>query len=406
MARRDIRILVTGGGTGGHVGPALAVIQTLQEMAAAEPGAAWKPVFRYVGSAAGIEAKLAREAGIDFVGVQSGKLRRARSVLGLFSLANFVDIFRIPVGVFQSVGHVWRFRPHVVLATGGYVSVPPVVAAALLRVPVLTHEQTVQVGLANRIAGRFATRIALTFEGALSDLSPGLRAKAFVTGNPVRAAIFDGNRGRAVSRFGFAPEDDPLPTLYVTGGAQGARVLNRAVEAALPDLLARARIVHQCGQQPAGAEQDFDRLTNAAAALAPDLRRRYHVTRFVESDAIGDAFALADLVVSRSGAGTVTEVAALGKPAVFVPLVPTGGDEQTRNAQRSVDAGAAVILPQDQCDGPNLLREVTTLLSDPSRRAAMGQAALTLARPNAAHDLADAVLALAGAAHEAERIAR
>lgn len=393
---RTLRILVTGGGTGGHVGPALAVIQTLRERAA-RPGAGFNPVFRYVGSAAGVEAKLAREAGVEFVGVASGKLRRSsRGPLGLLTRENLADLFRIPVGVNESVREVRRFRPDVVLATGGYVSVPPVIAAGLSRVPILTHEQTVTVGLANRINGRFATRIALTFEGAMDELAPPLRRKAFVTGNPVRAAIFAGDRARAARRFGFAPEDDGMPCVYVTGGAQGARVLNRAVEGALSDLLAVARIVHQCGQQPQGTEQDYDRLNKAADALPPALRARYHLTRFVETEAIGDAYALADLIVARSGAGTVTEACALGKPAVFVPLVPASGDEQTRNARRSVDAGAAVILPQSECDGPRLLAEIRPLLADSTRREAMGEAARTLARPRAADDLADALLTLAG----------
>jgi UDP-N-acetylglucosamine--N-acetylmuramyl-(pentapeptide) pyrophosphoryl-undecaprenol N-acetylglucosamine transferase len=387
------RILVTGGGTGGHVGPALAVIQTLQERAV--QSGETPPVFRYVGSDNGVEAKLAREAGIEFVGVSSGKLRRSsRGVVGLLTAANARDLLRIPVGFAQAIRAVRAFRPDIVLATGGYVSVPPVLAAAFFGVPILTHEQTVTVGLANRINGRFARRIALTFEGAMNDLPRALRRKAFVTGNPVRQAIFDGDRERAVTRFGFAPEADAPPCLYVTGGAQGARVLNRAIEAALPALLGRCRVLHQCGRQPAGKEQDLDRLWAAADKLTPDLRGRYCVMPFIETDAIGDAYALADLILARSGAGTVTEVCALGKPAVYVPLVPASGDEQTRNARRAADAAAAVVLPQSDCDGPHLLETVLPLLADPVRRDHMGRCALTLATPRAADDLADALLAL------------
>lgn len=376
---------------GGHVGPALAVIQTLQARAR-QPDATFSPVFQYVGSATGIEAKLATEAGIPFAGVASGKLRRSsRGPLGLLTLANLRDAFRVPVGIIQAMSEVRRFRPDIVLATGGYVSVPAVVAARMAKVPILTHEQTVTVGLANRIAGRFANRIALTFEGAMDDLPPPLRRKSFVTGNPVRAAIFAGDRERARLRFGFAPEDDDLPCLYVTGGAQGSRIINRAVEAALPELLQLCRVLHQCGRQPEGTEQDYDRLIHA---IPPDLRRRCHVTPFVETEAIGDAFAIADLLVSRSGAGTVTEACALGKPALFIPLVPTGGDEQTRNARRSVKAHAAEILPQSECDGPHLLEAVKRLLFTATRLETMGEAALTLARPQAADDLADALLQL------------
>ncbi|MBC8102095.1 MAG: UDP-N-acetylglucosamine--N-acetylmuramyl-(pentapeptide) pyrophosphoryl-undecaprenol N-acetylglucosamine transferase [Cytophagales bacterium] len=400
----ELRILITGGGTGGHVSPALAVVQTLQKRAdAASPSLALpRLIFRYVGSAEGVEATLAREAGLEFVGVASGKLRRSsRGPLGLLTGANLRDAFRIPVGILQAMGAVRAFRPQVVLATGGYVSVPPVIAAARYGVPILTHEQTVTVGLANKIAGRFATRIALTFEGAMDDLPTALRAKAFVTGNPVRAAIFAGDGVSALHRFfpDAAPgADRGLPCVYVTGGAQGSRILNRAVLAALPDLLVGCRIIHQCGQQPEGMEQDFDALSDAARALPQALRHRYFVTRFVRADEIGDVYALADLLIARSGAGTVTEACALGKPALFVPLVPTGGDEQTRNAQRSVDAGGAVILPQSRCDAAHLLAETQALLGDPARRRAMGEAARTLARPHAADALADALLALAAAA--------
>lgn len=383
---RTIKILVTGGGTGGHVSPALAVIQTLQEMA---QGAAWTPEFRYVGSRRGVEQGLVEAAGIPFVGVQSGKLRRASSLRGLLTSKNIADAFRVPVGIGQAVGEVRRFRPDVVLATGGYVSVPPVVAAGLLRRPVLIHEQTVQIGLANRIAARFANRIALTFEGAASELPPALRRKTFVTGNPVRAAIFGGDAGRAVTGFGFNPADGGLPTVYITGGALGAQSINRAVEAVLPDLLAECRVIHQCGKQ------DGERMASVWASLTPEQQRRYHVVPFVGAE-IADIFALSDLVVGRSGAGTVTEVAAVGKPALFIPLVPTGGDEQTRNARRSVEAGAAALLPSKDLSGPRLLAEIQALLSDPARLRAMGAAARTLATPNAARDLARALLEMAG----------
>ncbi len=387
----EIRILVTGGGTGGHVSPALAVIQELRTLA---QGKDWVPVFCYVGSESGVEKRLAEEAGVAFAGVQTGKLRRSRHWRGLFSRANIVDAFRVPVGLVQAWRQVRTFRPEVVFSTGGYVSVPCVVAAGLQHVPILIHEQTVQVGLANQIAARFATRIALSFDGAAEELPARLRPKAFVTGNPVREIIFQGNKDHAVARFGFADEDQALPTVYVTGGAQGARIINRALEAVLPEVLAHCRIVHQCGRQPEGQEQDYDRLQAVAGKLSAVLRRRYFLTRFVGEE-IGDVFALADLVVGRSGAGTVTEICALGLPAVYVPLVPTGGDEQTRNAQRVAGIGAAIVLPQDSLDGPRLMIAILSLLEDPVRRHAMGEAARSLARPDAARTLSDAVLMLA-----------
>ena len=382
---RTIKILVTGGGTGGHVSPALATIQAVQALAV---GADWTPEFRYVGSRNGVEQGLVEAAGIPFVGVQSGKLRRASSVRGLLTLKNLGDALRVPIGIGQAIGEVRRFRPDAVLATGGYVSVPPVIAAGLLRRPVLIHEQTVQIGLANRIAARFATRIALTFEGAASELPPSLRPKTFVTGNPVRQAIFGGSRERAVQRFGF-DSSEHLPTIYVTGGALGAKSINAALEAVLPELLSACRVIHQCGRA------DGEHCASVRAGLPPNLQRRYLVVPFVGSE-IADIFALCNLIVGRSGAGTVTEAAAVGLPALFIPLVPTGGDEQTRNAKRSADAGAAKVLPSAELSSPRLLAEIQALLSEPAHLKAMGNAALTLATPNAASDLASALLALAG----------
>lgn len=379
-----MRILVTGGGSSGHISPALAVIAAANELAT--QGECEPIEWLYLGGKRGLEEKLVTAAGIPFFGVQTGKLRR------YVSRENLTDLGRIPVGVAQSLKQVRAFRPDVVFATGGYVAVPPVMAARMLGVPVLIHEQTVQIGLANRITAKCATRIAVAWDSALGELTPSQRRRAFVVGNPVRADVFGGDaaRGAAWARF-VDDADEGLPTIYVTGGSQGARIINRAVESALPELLQISRIIHQCGQQPANGEQDFDRLEKAAAALEPALRGRYRLERFVRSE-INDVFALADLVVSRAGAGTIAEVCALGKAALYVPLVPTGGDEQTRNAAMCVKAGAARVIKQSDLTGDSLLAEVRALLADKKGLAAMGAAAKTLARPGAAEELARALI--------------
>lgn len=389
---KHIRIAVTGGGTGGHVGPALATIQAVRDLAA---GQSWTPAFLYLGSAGGIEKKLAAQSGLPFRSVQSGKLRRASHWRGLLSVKNLADALRVPLGILQSIAVLRRFRPDVLLATGGYVSVPPTLAAFVLRVPILIHEQTVQVGLANKISALVASRIALSFADAARCLPARARPKAWETGNPVREIVFQGDRQRAVARFGFAAADNNLPCVYVTGGAQGARAVNSALEAILPDILTRCRVLHQCG--PAEA----DRFHALAQSLPPALKSRYWTAGFV-GDEIGDVFALADLVAGRSGAGTVTEAAALALPSLLIPLVPTGGDEQTKNARRLADAGGAVLLPGSELTPARLLHELDTLLAAPVKRQAMGHAAHALARPHAARDLARAVLRLAGAPPDGE----
>ena len=374
------RILVTGGGTSGHISPALALIDTLREMA---PGAQ----FLYIGSKKGLERGLVEATGVPFVPISTGKLRR------YISPENLLDQFRIPVGLAQSLYQIKTWKPDVVLATGGYVTVPPVAAAGLSKIPVLIHEQTVQIGLANRINARFAARIALSWEGAIHSLSPRAREIAWVAGNPVRASIFGGTPADALQHFALS--DETLPTIYVTGGSLGARVINRAVEDCLPDLLQFARVIHQCGEQSAEKESDFERLTRARLLLAEPLRKRYALSKFIR-DELRDVLAVADLVVGRAGAGTVTEMCAVGKPALYVPLVPTGGDEQTKNATMAVNAGAARILKQADCDGPNLLKAVEELLRDSKDLRQMGEAARKLAKPAAARDIARAVLELAG----------
>ena len=375
------RILVTGGGTSGHISPALALIETLREL---RPGAQ----FLYIGSHKGLERGLVEAAGIPFAAISTGKLRR------YISPENLLDQFRIPVGLAQSLYQIRKFKPDVVLATGGYVTVPPVVAAGLSHVPILIHEQTVQIGLANRINARFATRIALSWENARPSLSPRAKEIAWVAGNPVRAGIFGGTPIEALRHFSLSEEN--LPTIYVTGGSLGARVINRAVEDCLPQLLESARVIHQCGEQSAEKENDFDRLTRARLILPEPLQKRYALSKFVR-DELRDVLALADLVVGRAGAGTVTEMCALGKAALYVPLVPTGGDEQTKNAQMTVNEGAARILKQADCNGANLLVTVEEMLRDAKDLRRMGENARQLAKPAAARDIARAVLELAGA---------
>ena len=227
----------------------------------------------------------------------------------------------------------------------------------------------------------------------MQSLNPRARGLAWIAGNPVRASIFGGEAGAAIRHFALSQET--LPIIYVTGGSLGARVINRAVEECLPQLLESARVIHQCGEQSAEKESDFDRLTRARLVLPEHLQKRYALSKFIR-DELRDVLALADLVIGRAGAGTVTEMCAVGKPALYVPLVPTGGDEQTKNAQMAVNAGAARILKQADCNGPNLLKAAQELLRDSKDLHQMGQEARKLAKPAAARDIARAVLELAG----------
>ena len=209
-----------------------------------------------------------------------------------------------------------------------------------------------------------------------------------VTGNPVRPELLGGNRARGVQRFGLDPA---VPLVYVTGGAQGSHRINRTVGAALAPLLSACQVVHQCG------DNEFDDagwLGGEAAALPEAARARYRVTPFV-TDALADLYAAATLVVGRAGAGTVTELAALGLPSVLIPLPGARGDEQTANARILAEAGAAVLLPEAELSTERLVAVVRELLAAPERLAQMAEGARSVATPDAAERLVDLILALA-----------
>ncbi|MBA0049545.1 UDP-N-acetylglucosamine--N-acetylmuramyl-(pentapeptide) pyrophosphoryl-undecaprenol N-acetylglucosamine transferase [Streptomyces sp. AJS327] len=378
------RLVVSGGGTGGHTYPALTAIRALQARLAAE-GRALDVLW--IGTPEGLEARVAPAEGIPFTTVATGKIRRSANPLKMVSPANVRDMARVPLGVLQARKAIRRFRPNAVLATGGYVAVPAGLAARLCRSPLVLHEQTVRLGLANRKLAGSAARIAVSSESTLPLLPEAVRSAAVVTGNPVRPEVLSGHPEKAFGALGLNGFDRRLPTVYVTGGAQGARQINDMIRDALPWLTERANVIHQCG--PANVEE----LRAGAAALPPRLAGRYHLTGFVGAE-LPDVLALADVVVSRSGAGTLAELTALGKPAVFVPLASAAGNEQAHNARHLEEAGAAVALTGD-VDANQLWNALGPLLDDPARRVAMAEAARAHGRPDAAERLVDVVLSAA-----------
>ncbi|GLF94269.1 UDP-N-acetylglucosamine--N-acetylmuramyl-(pentapeptide) pyrophosphoryl-undecaprenol N-acetylglucosamine transferase [Streptomyces yaizuensis] len=381
---RAFRLIVTGGGTGGHTYPALTAVRTLKARLAADGGAL---DVLWIGTADGLEARVAPAEGIPFTTVATGKIRRSANPLRMVSPANMRDMARVPLGVAQARRIVADFQPDVVLATGGYVAVPAGLAARMCRRPLVLHEQTVRLGLANRKLAGSATRIALSSESSLPLLPEPMRGAAVVTGNPIRPEVLTGHADKAVEALGLRGFDPRLPTVYVTGGAQGSQQINDVVRDALPWLLERANVIHQCGPDHA------EGLRQQAAALRTESARRYYLTGFVGPE-LPDVLALADVVISRSGAGTLAELTALGKPAVFIPLASSAGNEQAHNARHLEEAGAAVALLGDvNADG--LRGAVGPLLTDPARRETMAERARAHGRPDAADRLVDVILSAA-----------
>ncbi len=382
---RDLRLIVTGGGTGGHTYPALTAVNALRSRLESTGNAL---EVLWVGAADSLEQRVATSNGIAFESVATGKIRRSKNPIKMVSPANVKDMTNVPRGVAQARSLVSDFAPDVVLATGGYVAVPVGLAARMCRRPLVVHEQTVRLGLANKVLARAGAQIAVSAQSSLALLPEGSQDTAVVTGNPVRPEVLTGQADFAAKGLGFDGHNPELPTVYVTGGAQGSAQINTNVRDILPWLLARANVVHQCGAN------NLEALRESAQTLPPGLAERYHLTAFVGPE-LPDVLALADVVISRSGAGTIAELTALGKAAVFIPLASSAGNEQAHNARHLQESGAAIAL-LGEVTPQNLQAGVEPLLADPATRQAIATQARSHGMPDAAERLVDVLLDAAG----------
>ena len=353
-------MILSGGGSGGHIYPALAVAQALRQGEGEEA----PPELRYVGARGLLDESIVGRSGLPFTGVRAGPLRVGSPLRVLRSSVDLV------IGTVQAWRLLGRFRPDVVFATGGYASVPVGIAARLRRRPLLVYLPDVRAGWAVRLLSRLATRIATTTEHAPGDVA----ADATVVGYPVREAFWSADRDEARERLDLPRE---AKVLLVSGASQGARRLNAAVAEQLDGLLELGHVLHLTGRVDETAMLEIrDTLTDAK-------RERYHVFGFLEE--MAGAMVAADLAVLRSGASVLGELPAAGLPAVLVPGVYEGWDQRP-NARYLEERGAAVVLENDQLE--KLTDVVRELFSDDSRRRAMGAAALRLAQPEAAQRIA------------------
>jgi UDP-N-acetylglucosamine--N-acetylmuramyl-(pentapeptide) pyrophosphoryl-undecaprenol N-acetylglucosamine transferase len=354
-AREAPVVAIAGGGTAGHVFPGIAVAERLGCK------------ILWIGSAGGVEGKLVRRAGIDFHGIPAGKLRR------YISLRNLTDVARAIAGIAASVGILRREKPSLLFSKGGFVSVPPVIAARICGIPCVTHESDFDPGLATRINLRFCEKVFVSFPETVGYLPARYREKAVVTGNPVRVALRSGDAARGRSIVGCA---DGTPLLLVMGGSLGSAFINSIVSRVAPRLAGKYFIVHQMG------EKEF-----TPSALPG------YVTRAFIGEELPDIMAAASLVVSRSGANTLSELAALGKPMMLIPL-PTAGSrgDQLRNAEVFRKAGAAVVLREEKTTPESFLTAVESLREDKARLSAMAAQARSMSGGDSAGRIAALIL--------------
>jgi UDP-N-acetylglucosamine--N-acetylmuramyl-(pentapeptide) pyrophosphoryl-undecaprenol N-acetylglucosamine transferase len=371
-------LVLTGGGTGGHLYPAVSLARAcsgVREASTEDPKTRTPehltPVF--IGTRTGLEAKVVPQEGFRFYAIAGRKVKRSLSPGAILSLAT------IAWGTVQAGMLLRRLDPVAVIGTGGYASAGVVLAAALQGIPTLIHEQNSVPGRTNRLLARFVRRVALTFSEAAAYFPTG---RSVVTGLPVRPDIATGSRERALAQFGLSAE---RRTVLVLGGSLGARSLNGAIREALP-LWSNAglQVLHQVGR----GNWDEHR---GALKTPPEW---YRPVPYLE--AMGDAYAVADLVVCRAGASTLAEVALAGLPSLLVPYPYAHADHQTHNARSVVAAGAALMLPDGELTAARLVKEVDVLLGDPARRQQMADASHHLARPAAAEAILSVMWEIVG----------
>jgi UDP-N-acetylglucosamine--N-acetylmuramyl-(pentapeptide) pyrophosphoryl-undecaprenol N-acetylglucosamine transferase len=368
-----MRIWVSGGGTAGHVYPALAAI---------EAGGAEVADVLWLGTAAGMEGAMVRRHGVRFRALDAGP------IVGVSPVRLVANGGRILHGALQAWRLMGRERPDAVLVTGGYVSVPVAVAARLRSVPLVVFLPDVVPGRAVRLMAAMARRVAVSTARSLAYFPGG---RALETGYPVRPEIRAADRRASRARLGLSPFGR---VLLAFGGSRGARTINNAVLASIPCLVDRAEVLHVTGRL------DFDAVERARAQMAPATTKRYHAYAYLEADDMAAALAACDLVVSRAGAAVLAEYAARGLPAILVPLAIAGG-HQAANAAALVDAGAAVAVADANLTPEALTAAVTGLLADPAKLEAMASASRALDRPDAARAVWQVTEQAALASHSA-----
>ncbi len=323
------RIILTGGGTAGHVTPNMALVPRLKELGMD---------IQYIGSYKGIEKQLITEMGLPYHAISSGKLRR------YFDLQNFTDPFRVIRGYFQARRLMSKLKPDIIFSKGGFVAVPVVLAAKHKHIPVICHESDITPGLANKLAIPFATKVCCNFPETVKYLPAD---KAVLTGSPIRAELRTGDKQKAKEFCGFTEDK---PTLLVIGGSLGSANVNAAVRGVLNELLAQFNIIHLCGK---------DKLEQSLTGV-----KGYVQYEYIKEE-LPDLFALADVVISRAGANAICELLDLRKPAILIPLGSNASrGDQILNAESFKKQGFCEVLTEDVLTYDLLLETVRKVYAE------------------------------------------
>ncbi len=345
---------------GGHLAPTLAIIDSFNKADTIYIGR--KTTFEGE-DAVSLEYKTIKKLGIPFYGITTGRIQRT------FSIYSVVSFLKIPFGLFQSLRILKKENPDIVLSFGGYVSVPVCLAAFFLRIPFVIHEQTLDAGLANRFLSVFANNICISWKQSEKYFP---RKKVILTGNPLRkfpSGIFEKPHTRK-------------PFIYITGGSTGSHAINALIESCLEKLLQEAVLLHQVGDSR--EFQDYERLTERKKDLPLSFRNNYMIEKFIPPEKIGSILKQADLVISRSGINTVTEIIAIGVPSLLIPLPHGQRNEQLRNAQLVKKLGLGDYILQEEVTPEVLFKKVTMMLENATQYRVSSYEAKNIVYANAA----------------------
>lgn len=372
-----MRILLTGGGTGGHIYPLISVAEEIYRLTREQNREA---EIRYFGPVS-ILNKEFKERGIRVEKVISSKLRR------YFSLNNFIDIPKFIFSFFQVLFKIFWFMPDVVFSKGGPGALAVIMASRFYRIPIIIHESDAVPGLTNRLSARYAKVIFTTFKKAAQYFPP---EKVILVGNPIRTNILENipDQESAKKAFGFNPAE---PVILVIGGSQGALRINNFISDNLGKILDSVQVIHQAG--PANFPEVKKETDFLLRSLGDFYKNRYYLVGYLERVRdLQNAFAAADLVFSRAGSGAIFEIAAFSKPAILIPLEESAGDHQRINAYEYAETGAAIVIEEANLKPSIFLLQVQKILVEAGLKAKMSQAAKNFSKPEAARIIAEEIL--------------
>ncbi len=371
-----MKILFTGGGTGGHFYPIIAVIEALEVLIEEERLVGIEFIFM---SDSPYDADVLLKQDVRFIQVKTGKMRR------YFSIKNILDAFKTAGGLGGAFWSMYREFPDVVFGKGGYASFPALFAARILGIPVMIHESDAVPGRVNQWAAKFAKRIAISFPESVKYFPA---EKTALTGNPVRREVAGSTPEEAKEVFQL---ETGLPTLFIYTGSQGSKNVNDNILDIAPELVKFVQVIHQCGKN--NIQEVQARLS--VALEKSQFKSRYHAVGYMDDIALRNASSVASIIVSRAGASSIFEIAAWGIPSIIIPLINSAQDHQRENAYSYARTGAAEVIEEANLTPHLLLSEIKRLLESKKRLEAMKEATKNFAQPKAARKIARELLSLA-----------